>query len=103
MVPPSFIRQCESVVDMFHLHLKTSPGKEELATRSAQVVQAFTWFMMDGREMTAAPATKDELVARFREWYVRNVHGGPPSEEIVTSLDMFFQFVEEKRLAAIRL
>ena len=103
MVPPSFVRQCQSVVDMFHLHLNTRTDLNTNATRAAQVVQAFTWFMMDGREMSASPATKDELVVRFRGWYDKNVHGGPAAEDIVPSLDLFFQFVEEKRLAAINL
>jgi len=103
LVPPSFVRQCQSVVEMFHLHLQTNPQIGASPSRSAQVVQAFTWFMMDGREMSTAPASKDELVERFKVWYGSNVQSGPPAEEIVPCLDLFFRFVEEKKLAAIRL
>ena len=102
-VPRAFVRRCEEVIEMFHMHISRAPDEDVNPTRAAQVVQAFTWFMMDSRELAHAPASRDELVERFKEWYSRNVHGGPTDRELERYLSLFFRFVEENRVAAIHL
>lgn len=102
-VPPSFVTQCKNVVGRFREFVESDAGKTEADRRAALTVEAFCWFMMDGREMSHAPATKEDLIARYKDWARRCLEGAPPEAEVDAHLGLFFDWVEREKIAAIRL
>ena len=98
MVPESFVKQCERANELFRQDLQDQPGRRWLADCAAQTVQAFTWFLMDTREMRDVAKDKDEMVRRFLRWYKLNVTSDLSEGEVNDHLNLFFDFMERRRL-----
>lgn len=101
-VPLQFRQQCEKVIVKFENHLRASEIPYDVVENAVSVIQSFTWFMMDSREMAGPPATREELVMRFLAWYHKNIKNEWLTEaEIESHMDVFFAFVEKERISAM--
>lgn len=100
LVPSSFFLHAGRVREMYLTHLAATPIDESERTEKIQVYEAFLWFMTDGREFMAEPATKDEIVSRFRAWCDINIQGGFCRERTIEHLESFFKWLADARVVS---